>query len=308
MGSITATLGRRGYLRASLIACGAAAALALLTVAAISLRYGYRMCHVARVRVTTDQVAEAKRRLPTLRDLEVRTTDGLRLKSWFVKPENGVVMVLVTGLGGNRYSMLDEAVLLARHGYGALLLEARDHGDSGGDVDTWGEREAGDVVQAVRTAYAQPGVTQVGALGFSVGGSTVALAAARDTTIRAVVLYATWTSLREEIVYKSQGRGPTAAFWITEGFELAGVDVDRVRPEPEMKRIAPRPLLLLSGGVDDDTPPAIMDRILAASGQPSELWRLPNVGHGGYVQSDPQAWERHVIGFLDKAFFAPPAK
>jgi pimeloyl-ACP methyl ester carboxylesterase len=301
MQSIVAWLRRQGYVRGSLIVGGGTAALAWLAVAVISIRHGWQLCHFDRVRVPAERAAQAKRLLPDLRELEVRTSDGLRLKSWFVPPKNGVVIVLVTGLGGNRSSMLDEAVVLSRHGYGCLSLEARAHGDSEGNVATWGQLEAGDVVEAVKTAYAQPGVTKVGALGFSVGGSTVALAAARDPSIRAVVLYATWTSLREEIAYKSQGRGPGAAFWVTKGFELSGVDVDKVHPEPEMKRIAPRPLLLLSGGVDGDTPPEIMDRIFAASGEPRELWRLPTVGHGGYLQSDPQEWERRVVGFLDKA-------
>jgi len=281
------------------------AALAWLALVAASVRHGYRECHPWRSRVSAARAAQAKQLLPGLRELQVRTKDNLSLRSWFVPPRNGVVLVVMPGLTGNRASHLDEAVLFAQHGYGSLLLEPRAHGDSEGTTATWGYLEADDVVQAVKTAYAIPGVSKVGALGFSVGASAVALAAARDPNIRAVVLYATWTSLREEIAAKA-GSLPSRGFWTTKGYELAGVDVDAVHPEPQMKRIAPRPVLLLSGAVDTDTPPSVMDRILAACGPSATLWRLASVGHGGYIQAEPKEYERRVIGFLDQAFAPGP--
>lgn len=284
---------------------GAVVALGLVALAAHYVRRGYQQCHPKRERVSAAQAAQAKQRLPSLTELELRTADDLRLKTWYVAPRNGITIVIVPGLGGNRASLLDEAVLFARHGYGSLLLEPRGHGDSGGSASTWGYLETEDIVRAVKLAYAQPGVVGVGALGLSVGASGVALAAAKDPSIRAVILYATWTSLREEIAYKARNRGKIAAFFITKGYELSGVDVDAVAPEAQLKRISPRPLFLLSGGADEDTPASIMDRIFAASGKPSELWRLPSVGHGGYLQAAPEEYERRVLGLLDRTFAKP---
>ena len=91
-----------------------------------------------------------------------------------------------------------------RHGYGALLFDSRAHGESGGTAATWGSLEAGDVAEATRFVRAQPGVTSIAVLGFSVGASAVSRAAADDSTIGAVILYATWTSLRDEIAYKAR--------------------------------------------------------------------------------------------------------
>lgn len=293
----------KGRLPRTLLTLGAGAfALAFAAYAAEACWRGYQACHPPRFRVTADEDRKAREQLPGLRDLELRTSDGLRLRNWYVDPKNGVCVVLVPGLAGNRASLLDEAIMLAKHGYGSLMLEPRAHGDSEGTRATWGYLESRDVIEAVKLVYAQPGVSRVGALGFSVGASAVALAAIADKSIRAVLLYATWPSLREEIAYKANSKWALRPFFIAKGYELAGVDVDAVRPEPGLKDIAPRPILMLSGAEDADTPPAIMDRVLAACAAPRELWRLPGVGHGGYLQAAPEEYERRVMSFWDRAF------
>ncbi len=286
----------------SIRGCVSILSVAFFAFAAHHCHRGYQQCRPARLRATAEEASRAKLLFPSLTELVVQSADNLGLKAWYVAPRNGACIVLVPGLGGNRASMLDEAEVFARHGYGALLLEPRAHGDSGGSTATWGTLEADDVIRAVKLAYAQTGVTSVGALGFSVGASAVALAAARDPSIRAVVLYATWTSLREEILHKTPHHWRLSALFTAWGYELAGAHLDSIVPERELKRVSPRPILLLSGGRDEDTPPAIMDRVLAACGSPSELWRLPSVGHGGYLQAGPDEYERRVVGFWDRAF------
>lgn len=272
--------------------------------AARYVSHGYKRCHPARSKLTLADEERAKRELPRVSELTFPVADGSHLHAWYTPPKNGKVMVMVTGLGGNRASLLDEAAVFARHGYGSLLLDERAHGDSEGNVATWGYLEAADVSRAVAEAYAQPGVTGVGALGFSVGGSAVALAAARDPRIQVVVLYATWTSLREEILFKEDDRS-VAAFFTALGYRLSGVRIEDVRPENLISRIAPRPLLMVSGGEDSDTPPWVMDRLFAAGKSPKELWRVPNAGHGGYFRAAPEAYEQRVIGFLDRSFCRP---
>ncbi|HEY5373954.1 MAG TPA: alpha/beta fold hydrolase, partial [Polyangiaceae bacterium] len=193
-----------------------------------------------------------------------------------------------------------DAELMARAGYGVLLPDSRASGESDGTAATWGTLEALDVAAAIRFVRARPGVTRVALLGFSTGSNAVTRAAANDPSITAVVLYPTWTSLRDEMTYKMAKGGPLAAMADLLAFRLSGCDVDDVNSAADMKRIAPRPVIFVSGGQDMDTPPAIMDRMYALSSPPKELWRLPAVGHGGYAEAEPAEFERRVIGFLDK--------
>jgi fermentation-respiration switch protein FrsA (DUF1100 family) len=64
--------------------------------------------------------------------------------------------------------------------------------------------------------------------------------------------------------------------------------------------ISPRPILLVqagrgAGGED-------LNRFYhEAAGHPKELWRIPEAGHTGGLQSRPREYERRVVGFLDRA-------
>jgi hypothetical protein len=58
---------------------------------------------------------------------------------------NGDAVILLHGVADNRMGMIGYADLLLRHGYAVLLPDARRHGESGGELATYGIKEAGDV-------------------------------------------------------------------------------------------------------------------------------------------------------------------
>ena len=279
-------------------AIGAAAALFVLHYAA----FGWHQCHPPRAAITEADNARARATLPGFDAASFIAPDGVTLRGWFVAPKNGVVVILTHGLGGNRASLLPDAGVMVHHGYGVLLYDSRASGESGGELATWGALEALDVAAATRFVRARPGVSRVALLGFSVGASAVTRAAANDPEVSAVVLYACWTTLREEVLYKAGHGLPLAAPAALLGFRVSGTDIDAIRPADDLPRIAPRPMLFISGGQDTDTPPEVMDRLFALASEPKRLWRLPEVGHGSYYQADPVAYERHVIEFLDGVF------
>jgi uncharacterized protein len=65
-------------------------------------------------------------------DVAFRTVDGVRLSAWYIPPRNGAAVVLLPGAGSTRSAVLGQAAVLVRHGYGALLVDTRGHGRSGG--------------------------------------------------------------------------------------------------------------------------------------------------------------------------------
>jgi len=280
--------------------------------------FGYSQCHPPRTVVTAALRARARETLPGLSEVSFNGRDNVTLRGWFAPPRNGAVLILVHGLGGNRASLLPEAEVFARHGYGILLFDSRAHGESGGDVATWGSTEAFDIAEAIRFVRTKPQVAQVALLGFSVGASAVARAAANDKTVDAVILYATWTSIRDEIVYKARrsgmvlvGRavsgtpqphgGRVGAAFALLGFRYSGAQIDEIRPEADLARIAPRPVQFVSGGQDTDTPPRVMEHLYAVASGKKRLWIEPEVGHGGYFEGAPAEYERRLVGFLDES-------
>jgi fermentation-respiration switch protein FrsA (DUF1100 family) len=83
------------------------------------------------------------------------------------------------------------------------------------------------------------------------------------------------------------------------GFRYSGAQIDEIRPEADLPRIAPRPLMFVSGAEDTDTPPRVMEHLYAVATSKKSLWIQPQVGHGGYFQANPAEYERRVVGFLD---------
>jgi uncharacterized protein len=81
-----------------------------------------------------------------LQDVSV-VSDGAILRGWYVVPsnDNGSVIVLLHGVSDNREGMLGFAPMFLDRGYRVLLPDARAHGESGGDLATYGIRESGDI-------------------------------------------------------------------------------------------------------------------------------------------------------------------
>jgi dipeptidyl aminopeptidase/acylaminoacyl peptidase len=77
------------------------------------------------------------------RNVAFRIADGVRLSAWYIAPRNGAAVLVLPGSGSTRTAVLPQAAVLAWHGYGTLLPDARGHGRSGGhamDFGWWGGR------------------------------------------------------------------------------------------------------------------------------------------------------------------------
>ena len=261
-------------------------------------RFGLSLVHPPRLRPTADELARA-RRIAT--EVELETSDGLRLRGDFVLPKNGVVVVMAHALGENRMHFLFEGEMLARHGYGALFFDERAHGDSDGDLCTWGQNEQRDVEAAVTYALAH-GAKRVATLGFSIGSTAVLLEAAHDPRVSAVIVEAIWPTLEDEMRDKAGRYGFLSHAPTVLAMKRAGVRFAEVRVIDHLGELGDRPKLFIEGTADEDTPVAINQRVFDAAPEPKKLWLAPGATHGGYAEAAPAEYERVVIDFLDRAF------
>ena len=88
-------------------------------------KFAYVQCHPPRTVVSNAERLAAVSAIPTLEEVSFQARDGVSLHGWFAPPKNGIAVILVHGLGGNRASLLPEAEIFARHGYGLLLYDSR---------------------------------------------------------------------------------------------------------------------------------------------------------------------------------------
>ena len=123
------------------------------------------------------------------RDVDYLADDGTHLSAWYVASRNGAAVVLRHGAGSTRTSVIPQAVVLAKHGYGVLLTDARGHGRSGGRAMDFGWNGDADITASVSFLADQPDVepNRIGVVGLSMGGEEAIGAAAADDRISAVV-------------------------------------------------------------------------------------------------------------------------
>jgi pimeloyl-ACP methyl ester carboxylesterase len=234
-------------------------------------------------------------------DVRIRSGDGTVLSAWWIAPENGAAIILLPGSGSTRHAVLDHAALVARHGYGALLLDWSGHGASEGRSMEFGWGAEADVSAAVSFALSRPGVTQgVGVLGLSLGGEVGLAAAALDPRIEAAVVEGvsarSWADARLEpdphpVGYVNQ--------WLT--FVLVDVLAPEPRPLPLIDLVTriEAPVLMISGAPSIERK---LDPVYAAAAPDViTLWPLPDTPHTRALGTHPAEYERRVIGVLDGA-------
>ncbi len=234
-------------------------------------------------------------------EITLTTSDGLALRAWYTPPQNGAVVLVAHGYGSARAAGVHS--LFARHRYGVVSWDFRAHGESEGDLCTFGYHEALDVEAALDFALSQPGVERVGMWGDSMGGATAIIAAARRSEIEAVVADSAYAALEDElnVMVRLALLRPLVRFFAE---QEARISIHDVRPEDAIGRISPRPVLIIQGLADVVVPPESGKRLYDAAGEPRSLWSEPNVGHSGMMATFPEEYERRVIAFFDEALLA----
>ena len=234
------------------------------------------------------------------------TADGINLVAWYIPPTeaaNGATLIYVHGFGGNRGALLEQAAAMYEAGYGALLLDLRNHGESGEAITTWGYSEAADVLAAYNYLLTRPEVApgRIGLVGKSMGGAAVALAAQEVPDLAVLVLESSYTSFAENLPNILPGIARTPGFLASRvlprmasesGLPLAEVNTRAAVTNLDV------PLLLIHGEQDRLVPPEQGQAIFAAAGEPKTIYRVPGAGHLNIFTVDSAAFTEQMRTFL----------
>jgi uncharacterized protein len=252
-------------------------------------------------------VADTDLRIPH-ESVGLRTSDGVELAAWYVPSRNRAAILLVHGAGGSRDGARSHAELLARNGYGVLLYDARGRGESGGRTDGMGWTWQRDVDAALDYLGSRPDVEpgRVGALGLSTGAEVVLEATARTQRIRAVVADgAIFRSMNELRLHDTTDAKTGWAYWWVVYKTMEALTGSS--PPPSLgelvPRIAPRPLLLISGAPGDEQ--AANEIWAAGAGSGSSIWHAEDAGHTRALAAHPAEYERRVVGLFRRGLLHP---
>ena len=186
-GTVAMIARSRGWMkRAAVWTVALFVALAVLAYAGVSIFTADRL-----TRATNHPSGFDPRRWePSAQAWSTRTIDSITLRGWYLPTqERRHLIVLVHGMWSSWLEMASLGRDLNQQGFDVLLFDLRGHGESDPSRLYLGRRERADI-RAVMTWANSAGFSddRIGWLGYSMGGSTVLMEAARNPRIQVAVL------------------------------------------------------------------------------------------------------------------------
>jgi len=244
-------------------------------------------------------------------DVSFTSDDSVALKGWLVKPAHpgtrSPAIIICHGVGANRSDFTELAASFSKRGYFILQFDFRAHGESAGSRTSLGYHEQKDIIAALHYLKNRREIDsgRIGIYGFSMGGSSAILAAAKTGAFSVVVADSAFTSLRDQVREAITGFYHLPAFPFLHltvlGYELYfQTRVDAVAPVKVIDAIAPTPVLIIAGEGDALIPADNGRRLYAAAKEPKELWVIAGADHGGTLAAAGDEYEKRVGEFFDK--------
>jgi pimeloyl-ACP methyl ester carboxylesterase len=238
--------------------------------------------------------------------VEFTSQDGIPLRGWWNAGDSSKpVVIFVHGLNRSRLEMLERGADANRHGYGVLLFDLRNHGESGRAYTTIGIFESRDVCAASQVVKNRAGGRAQILWGVSLGASSAILAAKQCPGFSAIISDSSFLSFRDTVAHHLRLIFRIPAFPIANlivaitGYRV-GFDPDAGDVEAAVRSMN-TPILFIAGGADRRMPPALAERMLKES--PSslkEFLAVPGAGHGQAFSTNRTAYLNSVYSFLDR--------
>ncbi|MBI5852597.1 MAG: alpha/beta hydrolase [Planctomycetes bacterium] len=265
--------------------------------------------------VTVDPAVLAAARA---RAIALTSSDGVTLRAFVVPPRNGApraTVILVHGLFRGALELEPVGAMFRELGCEVVLLELRNHGESGRTRASFGIREANDVLAAVEWARGRDADSRARPLllfGVSLGTAAVAFAAPRIDELAGVVVDAPLTDA-VATAHRMLGDGPrgTRRFTIPQPIRsltllalelVSGIDLAADRPGDALVTLAPAVhVLVIGGAADRRMPPDELQALFARLPQDEahkSLWIRADADHGDVWNVDPDGYRERLARFV----------
>lgn len=257
-------------------------------------------------------------------DVSFPATDKIPLKGWYIHAAGAPLgtVIIAHGINGNRSDMLSRAAFLVRDHYDTLLIDLRDHGESGGTYAGPGYMESRDIVGALNYLHGRGIDGKIAVMGHSYGAVAALYAAAHSPGFAGVISDGAYISFVDMVGRATTllSEDPERSLWERLGLRLAGfrgtislvkpiyylrtgiwLDGQKANALAAIARIGPRPILFIAGE-DDKICPAENARKMydAALSAQKILLMVPHADHDTTYSTAPHLYESTVVSFLQK--------
>jgi uncharacterized protein len=234
-------------------------------------------------------------------NVSIPTVNGQHVMAWFAPSRNRAAVILWHGTNADRSDLLAEIRILAAAGFGILAVDGPGYGGSDGKV-LWSEPERQALSAALDWLVARPNVdaSRIGGFGFSMGGLTLAQAAAKDKRLRALTFAATPPDIRETIAWQYSRWGFLSRASAALALRNSGMELARFQPREVIGAISPRPVFIIGEERDPLVPAFMVQELFTAAHEPKTLWIVPGDQHGQYAKVAPVEYARRLVDFYQR--------
>jgi pimeloyl-ACP methyl ester carboxylesterase len=250
--------------------------------------------------------------------------DGLSIEGWMLsaEPSGKAVIVLSHGGGSNRSAMLSRASSLINGGYDVLAIDLRAHGGSQGELNSLGMMEALDILGAMDYLKAKNDNRPIILMGLSLGSVSSINAACQSSQAVAVIAEGAFKSYRDPIRTFAEYtlRDPGISFltrirnaivdWscvdLLTRLEILFhtgifIDPDKTNAISSVAKMQNMPILY-NTGENDFMEPDLHAREMynLSDSELSEIIIIKGAGHSAYNDETRVAYNKAVLGFLDR--------
>ncbi len=222
---------------------------------------------------------------------------GVALSGWFCEAdgERRASLVYLHGVADNRSSAAGLVQRFTRRGIAVIAYDSRAHGESGGEVCTYGYFEKEDLRRVIAALDDRPVVL----LGTSLGGAVAIQAAVDQPRVAGVVAAEVFSDLQTVVRQRVPRIVPDWAL-------RRALRAAETRGRFEVSHVSPReaagaltiPVLVIHGAEDHQTPPGHSKEILEALKGPRELILVAGAAHNETL-SLPAVWAR-IDAWVDR--------
>ena len=250
--------------------------------------------------------AAALKEIP-MEQMSIRSHDGYVLRArWYPAEGAKRTVLLAHGWRGSwNVDFSASAPFLHEQSCNLLLIDQRCHGDSGGDLISYGILERRDILAWLDWIEANHPGTPVYLCGLSMGAATVLMTAELDVANRVTAIiadcgYSTPQGIVKETVGKTlKGlTGPTLAAVNLNCKRRAGFTLKQASPVEAMAKNTEIPCLFVHGDADEFVPIRMGIENYYACQAPKEAFFVHGAGHAQCFIVDPEGYQRKLTEFF----------
>lgn len=218
---------------------------------------------------------------------------NVKLHAWFIPQNNysAPTIIMIHGIHLSRFYLLPFAKELHNQGFQILLLDNRGHGDSEGEICTYGMIEQNDIILWNEWIINRVPNSPLGIWGISYGSIVTLYTSPKLKNIKALVLQSPYTNLfsitkwivNNEIKFVGRFLMPFLDFWVK---KRAHLNMKLIDPGEKIKSCTIPKMIIV--GLKDEVIPAFETLTVFKNGaEPKELFEIAEAGHNNIHKIEP---------------------